>query len=284
MQGWRRYVLVLLATIGAGFVCARALPFLTSPRGAAGPTILQSETPILAIVAVGLTTAITTLLAGGVARLVNTAVGLFVLGCGLGVVAVRSATMAEVAFSEGSLLLAGIEAILWAGLVLVATSAVWAIGGPLSDIEPAEEGEETSGRWLAASYLSCLLVIPAVWLITQTIAAEQTLMAVVIGAVLAGLGARLCAPDLQPRLIFALTCAAGGLACIVASFFVVRPLADALVKGTIPPWCLVRPIDLAAGSLIGVSMGIGWARSFLHRDEQDEPAETSTAPAAAESR
>ena len=45
------------------------------------------------------------------------------------------------------------------------------------------------------------------------------------------------------------------------------PLADAVVNGTLPVLSLPMPIDYAAGSLMGVSMGLGWARGFLHHEE-----------------
>ena len=32
------------------------------------------------------------------------------------------------------------------------------------------------------------------------------------------------------------------------------------------------PITYAAGTLVGVSMGLGWARSFLHYDDEGEAA------------
>ncbi len=44
-------------------------------------------------------------------------------------------------------------------------------------------------------------------------------------------------------------------------------VADAFVAGTLPAMSLPMPIDYAAGSLMGVAMGIGWAKGFLHHDD-----------------
>ena len=53
--------------------------------------------------------------------------------------------------------------------------------------------------------------------------------------------------------------------------FLASRLSSALVEGSVPRLLQIMPITWVAGSLVGVSMGIGWARSFI-----DDPAGSPT--------
>ncbi len=117
---------------------------------------------------------------------------------------------------------------------------------------------------------SGLVVIPVVWLIARAPMQGQVLMAVFVGGMGVGLAARLLAPQAPPVLAIAAPCAFGAIAQLIGAVTTGNPLDDALVRGSISVWCLPMPIDYAAGSLMGVAMGAGWAQSFLHEDE-DEP-------------
>lgn len=270
--GWR-YAIVCLGMLLSGGACVLAIGFITSPRGAVGPTMLQAESPVAAMVAMVGCFAVATAIAMVVSRLISAGVGLFILGSGLGVVALRSATIEEIAFGGGSLgLLAG-ETAIWAALILAATIAVFAVAGP----EP-QEGESRFGRlsgWRSRTALvhvaSGLVVVPVVWLIARAPMQGQVLTAVLVGGMGVGLAARLLAPQAPPVLAYAAPCVFGAIAQLIGAVTTGNPLDDALVSGSISAWCLPRPIDYAAGSLMGVAMGAGWARSFLHEDE-DEPA------------
>ena len=74
----------------------------------------------------------------------------------------------------------------------------------------------------------------------------------------------------KPRLLFASACLCGALGQAVAAMTVNVPLPEALVARTIPNLIMPMPIDYAAGSLVGISMGLGWAKSFLHHEETEE--------------
>ncbi len=50
-----------------------------------------------------------------------------------------------------------------------------------------------------------------------------------------------------------------------------QPLVEALVTQSIPALSLPMPIDYAAGSLLGVSMGLGWAKSFQQQEQEQAP-------------
>jgi hypothetical protein len=265
LEGWRRYVVVFAGMVLAAAVCCLAARFWLSPRGSIGPTVLQAQTPATAAAATVIFFALATVLAAYVGRLVNAAVGLFILGAGLWALRLRVGTIEELAFSGGSLGLVALETAAWGLLVLAATLVVFRFAGPLSDITPAPAGEASDGlglRGLAAA----VLVLPAVWLIARSDLKGQTLVAVVLGAMAAGLVGRLLAPHAQPRLLFAAPCLFGALGHLVGMMVIKDGFADAFVAGAVPKINLPMPIDYAAGSLMGVSMGLGWAKSFLHQE------------------
>ena len=270
--GWR-YAIVSLGMLLSGGACAGvAIRFIASPRGAVGPTMLQAESPVAATVAMVACFGAATAIAMVVSRLITAGVGLFILGSGLGMVALRSATIEEIAFGGGSLELLAGETAIWAVLILAASIAVFAVAGP-----SPEGGEWHFGRlkaWRSRPTLvhvaSGLVVVPVVWLIARAPMQGQVLMAVFVGGMGVGLAARLLAPQAPPVVAFAAPCVFGAIAQLIGAVTTGNPLDDALVRGSISAWCLPMPIDYAAGSLMGVAMGAGWAQSFLHEDE-DEP-------------
>jgi hypothetical protein len=52
------------------------------------------------------------------------------------------------------------------------------------------------------------------------------------------------------------------------------PLDEAYISGSLTALARPMPLDYLAGSLLGVSFGLGWAKSFLHH-EQPQPATQS---------
>lgn len=269
LEGWRRYAVVFGGILLSGAICSMSLPFLVAPRGTIGPTMLQAESPIAALLATLICLALAVGVGVAAGRLVNTAVGLFVVGAGLWVVRLRSGTAADLAFANGSLGLVVVETLLWGVLVLGATFAVFHFAGPLADIEP--DDEPGGGPWASGlrGAAAGILIIPAVWVVARSELRVQTLMAVVTGGLAAGLAGRLLSPHAQPRLLFAMPCFFGAVGQILGMMMLREPLADAFVDGSLPTLLRPMPIDYAAGSLTGVAMGLGWAKSFL---QQEEPA------------
>ncbi len=82
-----------------------------------------------------------------------------------------------------------------------------------------------------------------------------------------GLAGRLVAPRAQPVLLFAAPCLFGVIGHLIGLAMTSGALDVAFVNGSISRLSLPMPIDYAAGSLLGVSVGVGWARSFLHEEE-----------------
>jgi hypothetical protein len=84
----------------AGFICARAAPFMNSPRGEAGPTILAAASPVKALVAFAIIVLLATALAGLVGRIANAAIGLFILGAGVFVLDGRLAGIRALVYAQ----------------------------------------------------------------------------------------------------------------------------------------------------------------------------------------
>lgn len=271
LEGWRRYAVVLAGMIVAGGLCVLAVPFLVAPSGSVGPTVLQAQSALAGAAVTLLCFAAATAIAAGVGRLVNAAVGLFVLGAGLWALRWRLGTAQDLAFGSGSLFMAAVETALWGMLVLAATLVVFQVSGPLSDIHPADEVPRegaVAGRLGVRGLAAGILVLPAVWIVARSPLKGQALMAVVLGGLVVGLVGRLLAPNAQPRLLFAVPCFFGALGQLAAALTVRGPLPDVFVTSGLPALCRPMPIDYAAGSLMGVAMGLGWAKSFLNHETE----------------
>ncbi len=265
LQGWRRYIVVTAGVLASAAVCVQAVPFLIAPRGTIGPTMLQAQSVPAALLAMVICFGLATAIAAFVGRLVNAAVGLFVLGSGLWALRLRSGTIEDLAFAGGSLWLVAVETALWAVLIAGATAAVFRAAGPLTDMEGSDEPPWR--RLPVTGPAAGVLIIPAVWVFARSDLKGQTLAAVILGGLAVGLAGRLLSPGVQPRLLFAAPCLFGALGVLIGTLMLKQPLLDAFVAGTIPALCRPMPIDFAAGSLAGVAMGLGWAKSFLHQEQ-----------------
>ena len=268
-----RNVALFGGMIVAGLVCARAAPFLSSTRGEHGPTIMAAERPVVAALALMLALAVTTALACVIGRFVNAAVGLFVLGAGVFVLDDRLAGIRELVYAHpgrSTLFVMGIETLVLAIVALAMVLIVFRLTGGFHDVEPDVHGNRP--HWLTSdaalkSAASGLLIIPAVWLIAQSPLKGQAIAAVFIGAMLAGLVGRLLAPHVQPILVFVSPMIFGALGQIAAAALTRMPLDEAYINGSLNALARPMPLDYLAGSLLGVSFGLGWAKSFLHHEE-----------------
>ncbi len=277
MTGWKRFLVILGGLAVAGAVCLPAIPYTYSPKGVVGPTILQAQSPMGAGIAliVGLTVA--SIVGAVVGRLTNAIVGLFIVGVGLGVVALRFGSIQDVAFADdGSLHLLALETVLWAVAVLGSTLLVFKLAGPLPDFvaDDDEDEEPTWSRWTLGGAVGGVVMLPVVWLIARSELRGQAIAATVIGGLFAGLLARLLSPNTQPRLIFASACLMGAVGHIIGALIVGRSgagsLDEAYVASALPAVSYALPIDYAVGSFIGVAMGLGWAASFLQNEPEDD--------------
>lgn len=275
MSAFQRNLALFGGMIVAGTVCAQAATAMISARGTYAPAVFLAQSPLLAagaVLGVFIVGVLTACFAG---RMVNAVVGLFVLGAGLFVLAGRLTGGRELAFTAGSngrWLLVGvaIETLMWSALVLAGAAGVFLFAGRLDDVEPDEHGR--SPHWLRSreAMLSAgagVLMLPAVWVIAQSPLRGQVIGATILGGMLSGLVGRLVSPHVQPLAIFASPIVFGALGHLVGAVMLKRPLDEAMVFSEWSLFSLPMPIDYAAGSLIGVALGLGWAKSFLHHEQ-----------------
>jgi len=268
-NAWIRNGVFVGGLVAIGVIAVLTLPMFTSVRGVGGPLIAVAQSPVAAVVGLVMLLACATAVAIVVSRITNTCVGLWVMGGGLFVLGYRFGTLDETVWELPAIAI-GIEAIILAALGMAAVLAVFRFGGELDDIEPDEH--HNTPDWLRSTsawkQAACgLIVLPAVWFIGQSPAQGQMLAAVLIGGTLAGLVGRLVSPHVQPKLLFISPVIACGIAAIVAAIMLGDPIEEAFISGTLPGFLRTMPIDVLAGSLMGVSMGFGWARAFLHHEE-----------------
>ncbi|TVQ53685.1 MAG: hypothetical protein EA377_07500 [Phycisphaerales bacterium] len=270
----QRNTSLILGIVLSGMICAIAAGWIVFPTGAASPTLLQAESMVPAWIITLTVLAISTVIAGVVGRFSNAAVGLFVLGCGVFVLARRMGSLEVLAFGDGALTPLVVEAIIWTILLAGMSWTVFRIAGPLPDVEPNVFHVHPSPYFSreALIQMGCgVLMLPVVWLFAQSPDKGQVLGAAILGGIACGLVGRLMSPHVQPILLFASPCLFGAVGYMVGMVMLPGPLVDAYILRSLPAWVQPMPVDYAAGTLIGVSFGLGWAKSFLHHEETPAP-------------
>ena len=265
----QRYVALFGSLILVALVAIPLVWALISNRGVAGPTIPEAISPAWGLTVLVFGVGFMTLVACVVGRVINAAVALFVLGCGIGVIAMRSGNVADFAWEDGSLWALGAETLIWGVVVVVLTTIVFKVTGGLPDVQrdwnsaPVGSIAALGSRESLTSLACAIVALPVVWFLMGNDLKGQALGAVFLGSVLAGLVGRVFVPRIDPILLFGGPVLFGGIAQLVHATGSPVPLANELVEGTLPRLTWVMPIDWAAGSLTGVSFGLGLARNFV---------------------
>ena len=264
-----RYAFLFSGFLAAYLATLPVKDALWSDQGGAAPILLEASSPVIGLFALMALVLVYLVMAGVLARHLNGAVALFVVGVGFSFLSFSMGGIHQFAWSEGSPWLLGIETVCWA---VVTFYLVWALNrasGGLPDV-PHDWKTEPIGSWASLSstpsltaLASSLIVLPFAWVLLADDSHGQVLGAVILASFLAGMAARVAAPKLDPILIYPGVVLVGGLAQLVVASGWSGSLADALVEQTVPRFLYVMPITWVAGSLAGVSMGIGWARSFI---------------------
>ena len=255
--------------VAAVFLFAAVVPFWTSLRGVAGPTVMDSERPMFAAIATVLAFAGATVVAIVVARIVNAVVGTFVLGCGVAYLAMRGGAAPDLAFGGTNLTHAAIECGVWALLVAAASWAIYRFGGRLPDypLTGEEDVDSATGPMARRAWFAGAAAVGVAWLAAVTDTKGQAIGAATLGAFAAGFVARSIARSTQPVFVAAATVAAFAATLGYIAFAVQGDLAVGLIDGSFPRLLRIMPVDAAAGALLGTSMGVGFARSFVSPTE-----------------
>ncbi|RPG14369.1 MAG: hypothetical protein CBB69_011935 [Phycisphaera sp. TMED9] len=269
----KRYIALIGGIAACMLLMMAAASGLISLQGLPGPTVGLSISPISATIGI----LIALVLAFGVAlivgRVVNAAVAAFVLGTGIAALSMQCGTHSDAVFAGANEFMIGIETLVWGVVVLVLAMGLMRWTGPLPD-QPWNKASDAfdfrkifSGQALRSSAAG-FVMLAAVWLLSTNDLKGQAIFAATVGGLFAGLLGRIAAPRIQPVLLFASPVIIGGLGQLQASMAGGDGIA-AFVTGTSPHLGMPMPMDFAAGSLMGVAMGLGWSRSFVEEHGDD---------------
>ena len=168
-------------------------------------------------------------------------------------------------------------------LALGAAIIVFRIAGMPQDITPrkdASEYDRVASRQGLITVIAGVVVVPLVWLLARSADKGQVVLAVMIGAMAVGLIGRLASPHLRPIMLFLLPCAFGAIGHVIGKISVSESVMDAYLHRSLSPLNYPMPLEYLTGTLMGVALGIGWARSFLHSQETERPKPMPAAPPA----
>ena len=270
----QRYVAVIGGAILAGIVMSWTLGSMVSERGVPGPLVIEAISPVRAVATLAPALLVTTAIGVLVGRIVNPAVGTFVVGVGLGVTALGSGSYTDALFSNGLGIGLPIETLAWGGVSLLVALVLYRTTGPLPDQPERSPAEVLDPRAVFSSpslkgAAAGLLAVAVVFLFASNDLRGQALGAAVLAGWATGHVGRVLAPRHQPVLLYAAPSVFMAAAQLVATSTGTDGLVEAWIQGTSPRFLVTSPIDLAAGALIGVSMGIGTSRGFVEQHADD---------------
>jgi hypothetical protein len=256
-------VIIIVALVGVF-----ASRFCVSPRGAVSPALLASTQPALAIAAVLVAMIVALLIALTLAKPINAVVSLFALGCAFAAYAMQTGTISDFVFLGANMKLAAVETILWGVFIMLAAMIAFRVGGALVDV-PAHDRDgtfigEIFHKRAIMSLLAGLAAIPVLIFTLVGASKGQAIGACAIAGVITAVIGRMIAPRAQPILLFAMPALVIGVAQLVLAFTGAAVSPDiAFVNGSLSPIRVPMPMDIAAGSLLGVAIGLGWSKGLV---------------------
>jgi hypothetical protein len=259
-----RYAVLVVGIAACVLLAIPVLPWLVSARGVAGPGASDAVHPASSSAAMVLGAAAFTLVACVVGRLINAAVGLFVLGCGIAVIAGRTGTVVDAAFDGDTLMPLAAETIAWSVATLAMSMVVFKASGPLIDLPARRPGgpfvAEVFNPDALRGVIAAAAAVAVAWVLLRNETKGQAIGVVAVGGVAAAYLARRVQQDTQPILLMALPVLAFGIAQAVVAASTALPLDRLLAQRALPGWSLAMPLDVVAGTLIGVPIGLGWSK------------------------
>ena len=262
-----RTTIVILSLAIAGVIGAWAAGGFLAIRGGLGPSILQSQSPVIALFGVTVAIGIVAVLGAFVARGTTYLTGMFLIGFTLFAMSLQLQGASEFVLSGGNLYMLSLEAVVMAIVLFGSTLIVYRIGGPLQDVPKAKNSKHSTD--LFTTLVISLVVLPVVWMIATTPEKAQVIGTTAVGGIAIGFLVRQLLPTMQPIIIFAVPTAVGGVGYLIASMM--GPTDGvALMQQSISPLLYPMPIDYAAGSVMGLSIGLSWAASLAQPKDADQ--------------
>jgi hypothetical protein len=263
----KRYAALILGLAAAAIVMSMASGSLVSWRGLPGPTVGVAIEPVRAITMLMVCLTICFGIAIFVGRMVNAAVATFVVGGGLAALSMQCGTHVDLMFAGATPFSAAIETMVWAIAVLLLAAGLMRLTGPLpdqpwNDAKTAADPKSIFDAEAVRGAAGAAVALVAVWAVAANDLKGQAIAATTIAGVGAGLAGRMLAPRVQPVLLFA----APLVFIAIGQAWTGLSGADSIAAwsmGKASGLGIPTPLDAAAGSLMGVAMGLGWSRSFV---------------------
>ena len=268
----QRYTALILGMILCGVVMTMALGPMVSWRGVPGPMVTQAVSPIWAALVLFGCLLVSFVMAVGVAKIVNPAVGTFVLGAGLGALSMGSGGYLDILFGSVTGVQVGLETLAWGGVVLLMAAGIYRLTGPLPDQPAMKPSTSTSPREIfrpvsVRAAGAGLLSLVAVFLFAGNDLQGQSLAAATIAGAATGYFGRMLAPMMQPILLYAAPCIFLALGQMVVFGSGTDEVVSTWIQNGGPRLGVPTPLDVAAGALMGISIGIGFSRGFVESQE-----------------
>jgi hypothetical protein len=104
------------------------------------------------------------------------------------------------------------------------------------------------------------------WALSRTELKGQALGSAVVGGVATAMLGRRLVGSSQPILLMAAPVLAVGIAQLWTALTFQGALDLAVAQRTLPGWSVAMPIDIAAGAMLGVPIGLGWTKPTEDED------------------
>ncbi len=269
-RNWIRGLVLTCALAIAVWVGLAASSHFVDPRAVPAGCVTLATSKTDAVVTLAIVWTLLTLLGMGVGRLVNAVVGTFVVGAGCAALALRSSGVDGAIFDQASMTALGAETLMWAVPVTITLVAIFRFSGSLPDIAPRFTSEPWWKEYfdldaIRAGLVGALLPIVA-WLVVRNMLKGQAFGGACLGGITVGIAYRLIAPQITPLFAFVAPLILMGLYQMFVASRVTADLSMLFAAGALAPELRVMPADSVAGSLTGVAIGLGWARSFRRSD------------------
>jgi hypothetical protein len=192
---------------------------------------------------------------------------MFLIGFTLFAMSLQLHGAAEFVLSGGNLYMLSLEAVVVALLVLGGTVIVYKVGGPLGDVQKSDTPH--SAVLGVSTLIIAFVMIPVVWFVAISPDKAQVIGTTTLGGISIGFLVRHFLPSVQPIMIYAAPTAVGGVGYLIA--MAMGPTdGAALVQQTVSPLLYPMPIDYAAGSVMGLSIGLSWAASLAQTKDPEQ--------------
>lgn len=275
----------LTTFFAVGPLAARAVGALRSASGSTDVSLLRCDAPWAGLAAGLLVLAVAAAVGLAGARFLSARFGFGVASLTLAWAAWRTGTVEGVvrdAITHGSsaravMLTLALEGLIVGAAGLALAWALYRVGRPshgFKDGPPRPDQPPLAAQTTLAAFLAALVGSAAgAWLVGVEPLKGQAIAAAVAAGILAALAAEFAASALKgsahPIAVFAAVITVGVLAPLAAVAIHGSRLDALIYSGRTPPFAVALPLDHLAGSLLGVPLGITWARSLLEKSASE---------------